>query len=235
MQKIKPLLDQASKKLKKGSSASLTEVGQSKNSATDRVDEPEASFNEDSKLDHVDAINQIFAEFEFAYHNQFHKAFKDMESQLIARKYWLSSLEQYSPTQIVQAAKQVIKTQDYLPSIATLIRACEQGFDLFGLPSAQQAYFQACSAASPKREQKWSHESVYLAGKATGWFLLANEPEAVAFPVFEYHYDSLCKRVINGEQLEVEAATPLAAKAEHKLDRAEARERIAKMRKELDL
>lgn len=185
--------------------------------------------------DHVDAINQIFAEFEFAYHNQFHKAFKDVESQLIARKYWLSSLEQYSPMQIIQAAKHVIKSQDYLPSIAALIRACEQGFDLFGLPSARQAYIEACSAASPKRNQQWSHEAVYLAGKAAGWFLLASEPEARAFPVFEYHYGILCKRVLNSEQLVIDVPTPLAAKTEHKLDRTEARKRIAKMRKELDL
>lgn len=199
------------------------------------MSEPEPASGDDARLDHVDAINQIFAEFEFAYHNQFHKAFKDVESQLIAKKYWLSSLEMYSPVQIVQAAKHVIKSQDYLPSIAALIKACEQGFDLFGLPSARQAYFQACSAASPKRDQQWSHEAVYLAGRAAGWFLLANEPETVAFPVFEYHYAILCKQVVNGEQLVVEAATPLPDKIEHKLGRAEARARIAKMRKELGL
>ena len=75
-------------------------------------------------MDHVDAINQAFAEFEFAYHNQFHKAFSDAESLVIAKKYWLSSLDNYAPRQIVLAAKKVIKTQDYLPSIAALVRAC---------------------------------------------------------------------------------------------------------------
>ena len=59
--------------------------------------------------DHVDAINQVFAEFEFAYHNQFHKAFAESEALVIAKKYWLSSLERYSPRQIVAAAKKVIK------------------------------------------------------------------------------------------------------------------------------
>ncbi|NQV70360.1 MAG: hypothetical protein HQ498_10075 [Pseudohongiella sp.] len=235
MQKIKHLLDQTSSELKKGSNASLTAVGQNRAPTSDRVAEPGAAFDEEARLDHVDAINQMFAEFEFAYHNQFHKAFRDAESQIIAKKYWLSSLEQYAPTQIVQAAKQVIKTQDYLPSIAALVRACEQGFDLFGLPSPRQAYFEACSAASPKRNQQWSHEAVYLAGKAAGWFLLANESEAAAFPLFEYHYAILCKRVINGEQLSIEVATALTDKIEHKLDRTEARARIAKMRKELGL
>lgn len=199
--------------------------------------EPDADYDADRgrELDHVDAINQIFAEFEFAYHNQFHKAFADAESLVIAKKYWLSSLEQYAPGQIVQAAKRVIKTQDYLPSIAALVRACDQGLDLFGLPSPRQAYFEACAAPSPKREHNWSHEAVYFAGKAAGWYLLANEPEAKAFPVFEYNYNLLCKRVMQGESLALELPVPLSDKIERKLDANEAQARIRKMRKELGL
>jgi len=199
------------------------------------VAESTGEFNEDAKLDRVDAINQIFAEFEFAYHNQFHKAFSDAESQIIAKKYWLSSLEQYSPLQIVHAAKQVIRSQDYLPSIAALVKACEQGLDLFGLPSPRQAYIEACSAPSPKREFQWSHEAVYLAGQAAGWFLLASEPESRSFPLFDYHYQILCRRVINGEQLELAVAEPLPEKAVHPLSKSEAKARFAKMREELEL
>lgn len=197
--------------------------------------ESTGEFNEDAKLDRVDAINQIFAEFEFAYHNQFHKAFSDAESQIIAKKYWLSSLEQYSPLQIVHAAKQVIRSQDYLPSIAALVKACEQGLDLFGLPSPRQAYIEACGAPSPKREFSWSHEAVYLAGQAAGWFILASEPESKSFPLFDYHYQILCRRVINGEQLELAVAEPLPEKAAHPLSKNEAKARFAKMREELDL
>jgi Replication protein P len=237
MQKINPLLDQASKELKKDSSASLTEVGQSSSASavSEGVAEPTGEFKEDARIDRVDAINQIFAEFEFAYHNQFHKAFSDVESQIIAKKYWLSSLEQYSPVQILQAAKQVIRTQDYLPSIAALVKACEQGLDLFGLPASRQAYIEACAASSPKRDHPWSHEAVYLAGQAAGWFLLASEPEAVAFPLFDYHYQLLCRRVINGEKLELAAAAPLPDKISRALSKSEAKSRLSKMREELGL
>ena len=41
------------------------------------VAEPAANLGDEDGMDHVDAINQIFAEFEFAYHNQFHKAFAE--------------------------------------------------------------------------------------------------------------------------------------------------------------
>ena len=198
------------------------------------MQEPKAG-SEAAGVDRVDAINQVFAEFEFAYHNQFHKAFADAESLAIAKKYWMSSLENYSPQQIILAAKSVIRSQDYLPSIAVILRACEQGTDLFGLPALRQAYLEACGAASPKCEQHWSHEAVYLAGKAAGWFLLANEPESTGLPVFAYHYENLCRRVINGESLEIAVPEALPEKISRKLDKQEARARIAKMKRELGL
>lgn len=238
MQKIKPLLEQTSKGLRKSSSASLTAAGPSKTQSTNTrvgVAEPGGEFDADRSPDHVDAINQIFAEFEFAYHNQFHKAFADAESLIIAKQYWLSNLEQYAPAQIVQAAKRVIKSQDYLPSIAALVRACEQEFDLFGLPSTRQAYIEACSAPSPKREHNWSHEAVYFAGKATGWYLLANESEAKALPVFEYNYNLLCQRVILGETLTLDLPLPLPDKIERTVEPKEAKRRIAKLKSELGL
>jgi len=191
--------------------------------------------DDEMRIDHVDAINQMFAEFEFAYHNQFHKAFANPESLIIAKKYWLGSLEHYSPRQITSAVKQVIATQDFLPSIAAMVRACEQGLDLFGLPSARQAYMEACGAPSPKREYDWSHEAVYFAGKSAGWFLLANESEAAAFSIFEYHYDLLCKRVVKGEQLDIELPTPLPEKSMRKLGKEATQARISKLKEELGL
>ena len=238
MQKINPLLDQASNDLKKSSSNSPTEAGQSSSAIThaaDRVAESDQDYVNDRELDHVDAVNQIFAEFEFAYHNQFHKAFAEVEALVIAKKYWLSNLERYSPEQIVAAAKHVIQSQDYLPSIAAFIRACEAGTDLFGLPSVRQAYVEACYAPSPKKEFNWSHEAVYRAGSAAGWYFLANEPEATVFPVFEYHYEQLCRRVMYGEELTIEAPEALSDKVERKLDKEEAKVRLAKLKKDLNL
>jgi hypothetical protein len=135
----------------------------------------------------------------------------------------------------VHAAKQVIRTQDYLPSIAALVRACEQGLDLFGLPSPRQAYIEACGASTPKRDFPWSHEAVYLAGQGAGWFILATESESRSYPLFDYHYQLLCRRVINGEKLEVTVAVPLPDKVARLLSKKEAKARLAKMRDELGL
>ncbi|MBT4893095.1 MAG: hypothetical protein HON60_09070 [Gammaproteobacteria bacterium] len=224
--------------MKKSSSASLTDPGQNKaeqNLDSAAVNESDSDYSKSAGMDRVDAINQIFAEFEFAYHNQFHKAFADPDSLVIAKKYWLSSLENYSPQQIVHAAKHIIRSNDYLPSIAAIVTACESGLDLFGLPSARQAYIEACSANSPRNQYPWSHQAVYRAGQATGWFLLSSEPESRSFPLFEYHYSLICKKVMKGEKLDTEQPTPITQKIEEPLEPEELHRRIAKMRKELGL
>ncbi|HJO11087.1 MAG: replication protein P [Gammaproteobacteria bacterium] len=238
MQKISSLLERASKELKTDSSASQTAVGPSKSAAEEepiRAEDPVVDRDSDASMDHIDAINQLFAELEFAYHNQFHKAFGDAESLVIAKKYWLSCLSQFSPLQITLAVKSVIKTQEYLPSIATIVRTCESGLDLFGLPSAREAYIEACGAPSPKASYAWSHEAVYCAGKASGWFLLANELESSAFQVFDYHYKLMCRRVMAGESLAIEIPAALPDKNEQQLEPAEVRKRIKKLQKELGL
>ena len=78
MEKIKPLLERSSKKFAKNSSiadqAGQTDLYQ-RSSSTAGVAESEAGFKSEAVPDRVDAIDQIFAEFEFAYHNQYHKVF----------------------------------------------------------------------------------------------------------------------------------------------------------------
>jgi len=214
--------------LKTGSDVSPIEAGP--NSVAEADD---TQYQGAAALDHVDAINQLFGELEFAYHNQFHKAFSAPESQVIAKKYWLSCLSQYTPLQITQAGKAVISSQEYLPTVATLVRACENVQDSFGLPSARQAYLEACRASSPKIAHDWSHPAVYFAGKAADWFVLANESESRAFPIFDYHYGLLCKRVVKGEMLSIETPPPIAAKIERKLSPEKAREAIAKLKQQL--
>ena len=183
----------------------------------------------------VDAINQIFSEFAFAYHNQYHKAFPDNESVAIAKEYWLSCLADFSPTQIATAARKLVKSSEFLPTVSAIVKACERGVDLFGLPAARQAYFEACRAASPKSSHRWSHPAVYYAGKTSDWYVLANEPEAVAFPVFEYNYQLICQRVMAGETLEIEHPKALEREPDKVLTPKERQSRMRELRKELKL
>jgi len=183
----------------------------------------------------IDAINQIFSEFAFAYHNQYHKAFPDGESVSIAKEYWLSCLAEFSPVQIARAARQLVKSSEFLPTVSAVVKACQSGVDLFGLPNVRQAYFEACRATSPKSAYQWSHDAVYHAGKASDWFVLATEPESVAFPAFEYSYQLMCQRVMQGESLDIEQPQALEQTLGRELTPQERHQRMIELRKEVGI
>lgn len=183
--------------------------------------------------DVVDAINQLFAELELAYHNQYHKAYGAEGSLNVAKKYWLECLAPFSSELILKAVRQVVKTQEFLPSVATLVRACEEAMTEYGLPAAHDAYVEACCAPNPKADQAWSHPAVYLAGKQTGWFELANRPEGQVYPLFEKHYRALCQRALGGETLVVEVPRTLPDPAGRQLSAEENKARMAALREKL--
>jgi len=216
--------------LKRVSKGSPTAAGQSKYSSAqaqgaERADQP----------DLIDAINQLFAEFELAYHNQYYKAYSTEERLILAKKYWLACLSEFSPRQIVAAGHNLVRSQDYLPAISAVIRACEEGIALFGLPAPRDAYMEACRAPAPKADYPWSHPAVYLAGRAADWYFLATEAEEKTFPVFAHYYRDYCQRVIHGEKLETPAVAALVNNPGRPLSNEEQQRRMALLRQELDL
>lgn len=215
-----------SRALKKPTGASQTAAGQS---------DGQSARGEGAGPDRVDAINQLFAEFELAYHNQYHKAYGDPDRLALTKKYWLQNLSDFSPPQIVAAARRLVRTQDFLPTLSVVVRACEEGHSLFGLPAPRDAYIEACRAPAPKAAQEWSHAAVYHAGRTSDWHFLATEPEDRAFPVFAHYYREFCKRVMRGEDLQEPAAPALEQSPERPLSDEERAEEMAALRKKLDL
>lgn len=185
--------------------------------------------------EHVDAINQLFAELELAYHNQFHKAFAQQGSLGMAKKYWLASLAEFSPEVIRRAVRHLVQSQEFLPSLAAMIAACENGQALFGLPSAEDAYREACLAPEPKAEQAWSHPAVYFAARETGWYALANEVQSQVFPQFEFHYSQVCKRLMRGEDMQVPTPKALPATVHAPLTAEQNRARLKALRSQFSL
>ena len=183
--------------------------------------------------DHVDVINQLFAELELAYHNQYHKAYGQEGSLNVAKKYWLECLSMFAPETILSAVRNVVKTNEYLPSIATIVQACEDTLVQQGLPSAHAAYVEACCAPNPKAEQRWTHPAVYLAGKQTGWFDLANRTEGQVYTLFEKNYRALVQRAMQGEVLAVDVPKPLPEPGSTVLSPEQNKARMAKLRKQL--
>lgn len=73
----------------------------------------------------MDAIDQMFAEFELVYHNQYHKAFSTKEKEDWAKKLWYSNLKEFSAQQILDAAHRAIKESDFLPTVHGVLKYCE--------------------------------------------------------------------------------------------------------------
>ena len=148
----------------------------------------------------IDALNQIFALFKRNYHNQFFKAFAQESDVVAVKRLWLESLANYEPEIILGAGMAIVKSSEFLPTLKAMLTHCERLSNRL-LPDVHAAYAEACNAASPKLEQKWSHPAVYFAGRDTGWHFLQSNVEYVAFPVFKEHYQNLVERSRAGENL----------------------------------
>lgn len=183
--------------------------------------------------DQVDAINQMFAEFELAYHNQYHKAFPDVAAVNLAKKYWLSCLADIPAEVLIRATRELVLTQNYLPSVASMMEICRNAATLFGLPDSRTAYLEACRLPSPKASQRWSHPAVYLAGRQTGWFELANLPESQVFPLFDYHYTQFCQAVLRGEELDLDQPKAIPEHSTVALSAEDNLQRLHKLKKAL--
>ena len=175
---------------------------------------------------HVDAINQLFTEFELAYHNQFHKAFGTSEQIIMAQQLWLNALSDIAPQRIIQGGRRAIKRSEYLPTIHSIRKFCFPSPEELGVPDSHSAYIEACRAPSPKNEQPWSHPIVYLAGQASDWFFIASNSEAKAYPIYKHNYDLLFERLLNGETLELPVHKALPESISKPLSKEENREKM---------
>jgi hypothetical protein len=184
---------------------------------------------------HIEAINQVFALFRLNYHNQYYAAYPDAEQLKQIKKLWLDGLAEFPVEQILKGAKHAIESSEYLPTLNRMLECCHQGLGEFGLPTAHDAYVEACQARSPKSAQAWSHPAVYLAGRDTGWFFLANNEERVAFPRFREHFQRLVAAVMRGETLEIPAPEALEQHKGEPLSAAEQLTELAKLRAETGL
>ena len=185
--------------------------------------------------EHLDAINQVFAELRLAYHNQFHRAYPNDSELVMAKQLWLHALSDIPAARLRAGVRRAIRASEFMPNLHTLRSMCAPQAGEMGLPDAHAAYIEACRAPSPKRAQRWSHPIVYHTGAATDWFFLANSPESVVFPVFKRNYELLLERVLNGERLDVPLPKALPQEISHPLSRDERKARMAQLRKELKI
>lgn len=183
----------------------------------------------------VDAINQVFTLFRLNYHNQYLKAFGNTTELNEVKRLWLEMLGRFEPQALLKAAKFIIETSEFLPTLHTMIHHCEKASAQTSLPDAHSAYIEACRAPSPKADFKWSHPAVYHAGKRCDWFFLQSNAEAVAFPVFKSKYEEVCHEVRQGVKLAEPRVQVIEEKKPPAMEKSKSRERLDSLRAKLEL
>jgi len=196
----------------------------------------EAGQNKSAKHDakYIDTINQVFGLLKINYHNQFYKAYGTDDEFVSVRRLWIQSLQRFPPEKILKAAKSVIESSEFLPTLRTMIRHCDEQSNE-GLPDAHSAYLEACRAPSPKANQEWSHLAVYYAGKQCDWFFLQSNNEETAFPVFRKAYDKICQKVLQGEALASPVKASLPEKTGQALNKKENLGHLNSLKRNLNL
>lgn len=144
----------------------------------------------------------IFARFMAIYGHKFKSCFETEDELRIAKREWALSLAGYNESELVAAVNRCKESTAWMPSIAEFLAILRDINGDFGLPGLRDAYMEACMHADHPVRHHWSHPAVYHAGRETGWFLLRTEEESRALPSFRYHYDVICRRVREGEDLD---------------------------------
>jgi hypothetical protein len=168
-------------------------------------------------------VNMIFARFMAIYGHKFKSCFETEDELRIAKREWALSLRGYGERELVAAVNRCKETLAWTPTISEFLAILREIGGDFGLPSTRDAYVEACLHAQHPREHQWSHPAVYWAGRNTGWFELRSEDEEQVLPKFSYQYDVLCRRVRQGEELEL----PVLPAIENKQDSTTARFMLA--------
>lgn len=168
-------------------------------------------------------INMIFTRFMAIYGHKFKSCFETEDEIRIAKREWALSLRGYGERELVAAVNRCKETLAWMPTISEFLAILRDIGGDFGLPGTRDAYTEACLHAEHPQAHRWSHPAVYLAGRNTGWFELRSEDEAQVLPRFSYQYEVLCRRVRQGETLEI----PVAQALENRQDSTTARFMLA--------
>tara|TARA_Y100000389_G_C17374902_1_gene471123 strand:+ start:435 stop:941 length:507 start_codon:yes stop_codon:yes gene_type:complete len=143
---------------------------------------------------------------ELSYHYQFYKVFGTDDRLREAKKIWAQSLKKYSTESIDDAIENVIQSNDYLPTLTEILKACAKTSGIKDIPSPQEAFIEAQKSSSPRKSYPWSHPVVYWAGREMGWDILNNsQKNNDSFEIFTKIYRRMIGEMKNGKKFDISA------------------------------
>ena len=174
-----------------------------KSSKKEQKTTPGQKISNSDRKSFIAAIDNLFLKLELSYHYQFYKVFGTDDKLIEAKKLWAESLKKYPSECIDSAVEIVIQSNDYLPTLTEIIKACSGSMGSINIPNPQEAFIEAQKSSSPRRSFPWTHPIIYWAGKEVGWELINSPNNINTFQAFSKIYMRLVKELKNGKKFEV--------------------------------
>lgn len=146
------------------------------------------------------------------YSRDFAKKFGDhLDTAAVeyAKKLYEAGISDKQMISGVEAFKRKASTEPFSVNPAEFVALCAPTASEVGMPLVEDAYRECCRYSSWIANHRWSHDAVYLAGRAVGWGVLQTKPEKYSWPIFEKKYAALIDRVAGGESFAGKAPVPM--------------------------
>ena len=172
-------------------------------SKTERKMIPGQKISNSDRKSFIEAIDNLFLKLELSYHYQFYKVFGTDQRLTEAKKLWAESLKKYPAECINAAVETVIQSNDYLPTLTEVLKACSGSMGAINIPTPQEAFIEAQKSSSPRQNFAWTHPIVYWAGREIGWDLINSQNNNNAFQAFSKTYMRLVREMKAGKEFKV--------------------------------
>ncbi len=140
---------------------------------------------------------------ELSYHYQFYKVFGTDYRLNEAKKLWAESLKKFPAECINAAVETVIQSNDYLPTLTEILKACSGSMGTINIPTPQEAFIEAQKSSSPRQNFPWTHPIIYWAGKEVGWDLVNSQNNSNTFQAFSKAYMRMVKEMKAGKEFKI--------------------------------
>ena len=174
-----------------------------KSSKTEQKMTPGQKISSSERKSFIEAIDNLFLKLELSYHYQFYKVFGNDHRLTEAKKVWAESLKKYPAECINTAVETVIQSNDYLPTLTEVLKACSGSMGAINIPTPQEAFIEAQKSSSPRQSFPWTHPIIYWAGREIGWDLINSQNNNNAFQAFSKTYMRLVREMKAGKEFKV--------------------------------
>ena len=164
---------------------------------------PGRKISNSERKSFIEAIDNLFLKLELSYHYQFYKVFGTDHKLKEAKKLWAESLKKYPAESINAAIEIVIQSNDYLPTLTEVLKACSGSMGSINIPSPQEAFIEAQKSSPPRQSFPWTHPIIYWAGREVGWELINSRNNTNTFQVFSKTYMRLVKEMKAGKKFDL--------------------------------